>query len=57
MAGGMKIGFSQTTYLSQKDCAQRIYALANFMKSESAFAEGRDILEACDFFLQRTLQC
>jgi glutaminase len=52
MAGGSKIGFSQITYLSQKDCAHRIYALANFMKSEGAFAEGRDILEACDFFLQ-----
>ncbi|KAL6077461.1 glucan synthase [Balamuthia mandrillaris] len=52
LAGGLKVGFSQTTYLSEKDTAYTNYALANFMKAQNAFPPKVDIMEACDFYLQ-----
>lgn len=34
MAGGAKIGFSNATYLSERQTADRNYALAYFMVNE-----------------------
>eukprot|EP01112_Ceratiomyxa_fruticulosa_P011898 TRINITY_DN3274_c0_g3_i1.p1 TRINITY_DN3274_c0_g3~~TRINITY_DN3274_c0_g3_i1.p1 ORF type:complete len:607 (+),score=113.71 TRINITY_DN3274_c0_g3_i1:134-1954(+) len=52
MAGGFKIGFNQSVYLSEKSCAHRNFALAHFMAAEDAFPESANILEAVDFYFQ-----
>jgi len=52
LAGGEKIGFSQSVYLSEKSVAHRNFALAHFMKSEGGFPPDVDILEAVDFYFQ-----
>eukprot|EP01112_Ceratiomyxa_fruticulosa_P002692 TRINITY_DN1286_c0_g1_i2.p1 TRINITY_DN1286_c0_g1~~TRINITY_DN1286_c0_g1_i2.p1 ORF type:complete len:607 (+),score=115.69 TRINITY_DN1286_c0_g1_i2:182-2002(+) len=52
LAGGEKIGFSQSVYLSEKNCAHRNFALAHFMAAEGAFPVNANILEAVDFYFQ-----
>eukprot|EP01112_Ceratiomyxa_fruticulosa_P017015 TRINITY_DN522_c0_g1_i1.p1 TRINITY_DN522_c0_g1~~TRINITY_DN522_c0_g1_i1.p1 ORF type:complete len:573 (-),score=121.31 TRINITY_DN522_c0_g1_i1:153-1871(-) len=52
LSGGEKIGFSQSVYLSEKNCAHRNFALAHFMASEGGFPPNTDILEAVDFYFQ-----
>jgi len=52
LAGGEKIAFSQSVYLSEKSVAHRNFALAHFMKSEGGFPENSNILEAVDFYFQ-----
>lgn len=52
LAGGEKIAFSQSVYLSEKSVAHRNYALAHFMKAEGGFPPNVNILEAVDFYFQ-----
>lgn len=52
LAGGLKIGFSQSVYLSEKSVAHRNFALSHFMKAEGGFPPDVDILEAVDFYFQ-----
>eukprot|EP00026_Physarum_polycephalum_P006086 Phypoly_transcript_06127.p1 GENE.Phypoly_transcript_06127~~Phypoly_transcript_06127.p1 ORF type:complete len:593 (+),score=95.33 Phypoly_transcript_06127:77-1780(+) len=52
LAGGEKIAFSQSVYLSEKSVAHRNFALAHFMKSEGGFPPNVNILEVVDFYFQ-----
>jgi glutaminase len=52
LAGGEKIGFNQSVYLSEKSVAHRNYALAHFMMSEGGFPPHVDILDTVDFYFQ-----
>lgn len=52
LAGGERIGFNQSVYLSEKSVAHRNYALAHFMEAEGGFPEKTDILDTVDFYFQ-----
>ncbi|QLE79581.1 glutaminase A [Francisella sp. Scap27] len=52
LAGGEHIGFDNATYHSEKETANRNYALAHFMKEVDAFPEGTDIHTTLDFYFQ-----
>eukprot|EP01117_Protostelium_nocturnum_P014348 TRINITY_DN5455_c0_g1_i2.p1 TRINITY_DN5455_c0_g1~~TRINITY_DN5455_c0_g1_i2.p1 ORF type:complete len:478 (-),score=164.88 TRINITY_DN5455_c0_g1_i2:199-1602(-) len=52
MAGGAKINFSNTIFLSERDTADRNKALAYFMSEQGAFPKGTDITSVLDFYFQ-----
>lgn len=52
MAGGSKIGFNQTVYLSEKETADRNFALGYFMQSNHVFEEGVNLIETLEFYFQ-----
>ncbi|ABO47545.1 MULTISPECIES: glutaminase A [Francisella] len=52
LAGGEPIGFDNAVYHSEKETADRNYALAHFMKEVGAFPEGTNIHTALDFYFQ-----
>ena len=52
LAGGMDVGFNNSIYLSEKQTADRNFALAYFMREKQAFPENTDILEVLDFYFQ-----
>jgi len=51
LAGGERIGFNQSVYLSEKSVAHRNYALAHFMESEGGFPSA-DLMDTVDFYFQ-----
>ncbi|MED7788486.1 glutaminase A [Francisella sp. 19X1-34] len=52
LAGGDSTGFDNATYHSEKETADRNYALAHYMKEVGAFPEGANIHTALDFYFQ-----
>jgi glutaminase len=52
LAGGNKPGFSNSVYLSERQSADRNFALAYLMKSRGGFPEGTDIVQALEFYFQ-----
>lgn len=52
LAGGEHISFDNAVYHSEKETADRNYALAHFMKEVGAFPEGTNIHTALDFYFQ-----
>ena len=52
LAGGVKPGFSNPTYLSERATADRNFALGYFMRENGAFPEGTDLLETLEFYFQ-----
>jgi len=52
LSGGERIGFDNATYHSEKETADRNYALAHFMKEVGAFPKGTDIHTTLDFYFQ-----
>ncbi|KAI8613091.1 glutaminase-domain-containing protein [Chytriomyces sp. MP71] len=50
--GGKRISFNNSIYLSEKETADRNYALAYNMKEAGAFPEGTDITETLEFYFQ-----
>jgi glutaminase len=52
LAGGQKLGFSNSIYLSEKGTADRNRALAYFMAESGVFPEGTDVEEALDVYFQ-----
>lgn len=52
LAGGAKPGFSNATYLSERQTADRNFALGYFMREQGAFPEGTDLEETLDFYFQ-----
>ena len=52
MAGGKKPGFDNSVYLSEKETADRNFALAYFMRENNAFPENTDIIKTLDFYFQ-----
>ncbi len=52
LAGEGKVGFDNAVYHSEKETANRNYALAHFMKEVGAFPEGGNIENILDFYFQ-----
>ncbi|MHC4990113.1 MAG: glutaminase A, partial [Planctomycetota bacterium] len=52
LAGGVKPGFSNPTYLSERQTADRNYALGYFMRENGAFPDGTDLVETLEFYYQ-----
>ncbi|ORY47769.1 glutaminase-domain-containing protein [Rhizoclosmatium globosum] len=50
--GGKKVGFNNSVYLSEKDTADRNYALAYMMKEAGAFPENTNLYESLEFYFQ-----
>jgi glutaminase len=51
-AGGATPGFSNATYLSERQTADRNFAIGYFMRENGAFPEGTDVIETLEFFFQ-----
>lgn len=51
-AGGMKIGFDNAVYLSERQTADRNFALGYFMREKKAFPPDSDLLDCLDFYFQ-----
>ncbi|MCA9311046.1 MAG: glutaminase A, partial [Phycisphaerales bacterium] len=52
MAGGLRPGFDNATYLSERRTADRNNALTYYMKEHSAFPDNSDAFDALDLYLQ-----
>ncbi|KAJ3070830.1 hypothetical protein HDU98_006171 [Podochytrium sp. JEL0797] len=50
--GGKRISFNNGVYLSEKETADRNYALAYMMKEAGAFPEGTDLAETLELYFQ-----
>lgn len=51
-AGQEKVGFDNAVYLSERQTADRNFALAYFMREKKAFPAGVDLLDALEFYFQ-----
>lgn len=51
-AGNLKIGFDNAVYLSERQTADRNFALGYFMREKNAFPDGVDLLDVLDFYFQ-----
>lgn len=52
IAGGAKLGFDNATFLSEKDTADRNFALAYYMKENGVFPRGAVLEDTLDFYFQ-----
>ncbi|AJC49513.1 glutaminase A [Allofrancisella guangzhouensis] len=52
LSGGESVGFDNATYHSEKETADRNYALAHYMKEVGAFPPKTDIHTSLDFYFQ-----
>ncbi len=52
LTGGQRVGFSNAVYHSEKQTADRNFALAHFMREVGAFPENTSIHETLDFYFQ-----
>ncbi|GGO35455.1 glutaminase A [Streptomyces lasiicapitis] len=52
LAAGRRVGFSNSTYLSERDTADRNFALAYSMREQEAFPEGTDLQRTLEFYFQ-----
>ena len=52
MAGGKRITYDNTVFLSERNTADTNYALAYLMKSTAAFPEGVDLKEVLELYFQ-----
>lgn len=52
LTGGQRVGFNNAVYHSEKQTADRNFALAHFMREMGAFPPNTDIQETLDFYFQ-----
>ena len=52
LAGGAKIGFSNSIFLSERNTADRNRALTYFMNEHKAFPPNTNIMDILDFYFQ-----
>ncbi len=52
LTGGRKVSFDNSIYLSEKETADRNFALAYFMRENGAFPPNTDIIATLDFYFQ-----
>ncbi len=52
MAGGEYLGFNNATFLSEREAADRNYAIAYYMKENKCFPEKAILKEVMDFYFQ-----
>ena len=56
MSGGEFVGFNNSIFLSEKDTADRNYALAYYMKENKCFPKGTVLQDCLDFYFQVSLK-
>ena len=52
LCGGEKVGFNNSVYQSERNTADRNFALGYYMREHKAFPENADMLGALEFFFQ-----
>ncbi len=52
MAGNLKLGYSNSVYLSERMSADRNFALAYFMNENNAFPKNTNLLDVLEFYFQ-----
>jgi glutaminase len=52
MAGGARLSFNNAVYLSEKETADRNFALAYFMREKGAFPANTNLVNTLDFYFQ-----
>ncbi len=52
LSGGRRPGFDGAVYLSERETADRNFALAYYMREKGIFPEGTDIHDVLDFYFQ-----
>ncbi|MCG8421023.1 MAG: glutaminase A [Proteobacteria bacterium] len=52
LCGGEKVRFSNAVYLSERQSADRNFALGYYMREHKAFPEGTDLIETLEFYFQ-----
>jgi glutaminase len=52
LSGGNKAGFNNSVYLSERQTADRNFALGYFMKEKKAFPENTDLISTLEFYFQ-----
>ncbi|MSP62936.1 MAG: glutaminase A [Myxococcales bacterium] len=52
LAGGVKAGFSNSTYLSERQTADRNFALGYFMRENKCFPKNSELVETLEFYFQ-----
>ena len=52
LTGDGRIGFNNPVYLSERQTADRNFALGYFMREKNAFPEGTDLVQALEFYFQ-----
>ena len=52
MSGGEHLGFSNATFLSEREAADRNYAIAYFMKEHKCFPKNSVLKDVMDFYFQ-----
>ncbi|WP_405594531.1 glutaminase A [Streptomyces sp. NBC_01092] len=52
LAAGGPVGFNNSVYLSERQTADRNFALGYFMRESGAFPDGTDLVETLEFYFQ-----
>ena len=52
LAGGKRVGFNNSVYLSERQTADRNFALGYSMRESKAFPPGTDLLQTLEFYFQ-----
>lgn len=52
MAGGNRVGFNNAVYLSERQTADRNFALGYFMREKKAFPKGSSLVDILEFYFQ-----
>ncbi len=52
LAGGARVGFNNAVYLSERQTADRNFALGYSMRESGAFAPGTDLVQTLEFYFQ-----
>lgn len=52
MAGGENFGFNNSVFLSEREAADRNYALGFYMREHKVFPEKTNLRECLDFYFQ-----
>ena len=52
LCGGMKPSFSNSVYLSERQTADRNFALGYFMREHEAFPDGTELIDILEFYFQ-----
>ncbi|MCQ8184807.1 glutaminase A [Parvularcula maris] len=53
LCGGKRAGFDNSVFLSERDNADRNFALAYMMREQGAFPKDTDLLQTLDFYFQQ----
>jgi glutaminase len=52
LASGGRVGFNNPVYLSERDSADRNFALGYFMREKNAFPKGTELVNTLEFYFQ-----